>query len=171
MNNLLRRVMPILGPGADDLNADLESVMNAGKTDFADKAQPATKPDPAPRRAVVIDDNRDAADSTAMLITVLGGEVHVAYDGEAGLREVVNFHPDIVFLDLGMPGMDGFETCRRIRREVGASTFVVALTGWGQEHDRRATKAAGFDVHLTKPADPKVIESLLANPHAPPGRV
>jgi CheY-like chemotaxis protein len=115
------------------------------------------------RRAVVIDDNKDAADTTAMLVSVMGGDVRVAYDGESGVREVVAFHPDVVFLDLGMPGMDGFETCRRIRREVGDETMIVALTGWGQDQDKRETKRAGFDVHLTKPADPLVLERLLVD--------
>jgi DNA-binding response OmpR family regulator len=96
------------------------------------------------------------------LVTVLGGECRVAHNGEAGLADVREFHPDIVILDIGMPGLDGYETCRRIREEFGSSLVVVALTGWGQERDKHRAMQAGFDVHLTKPADPALLEGLLA---------
>jgi PAS domain S-box-containing protein len=119
---------------------------------------------PAPRRVVVIDDNRDAADAAAMFIEGLGSEVRVAYDGETGVGVARDFRPDLVLLDLGMEGVDGFETCRRIRAELGSDVFLVALTGWGQDHDKRATARAGFDAHLTKPADPAALERLVGGP-------
>ncbi len=118
----------------------------------------------APRRVVVIDDNRDAADAAAMFVEDLGGEVRVAYDGETGIGLARTFRPELVLLDLGMQGVDGFETCRRIRTELGSTVFLVALTGWGQDHDKQATALAGFDAHLTKPADPAALERLISGP-------
>jgi len=114
------------------------------------------------RRVVVIDDNRDAANATAMLVEELGGECRVAYDGISGVHEVLAYRPEIVLLDIGMPGLDGYETCFRIRRELGRGVIVVALTGFGQEQDRDKAVRSGFDAHLTKPADPKELTRLLS---------
>ncbi|MEZ4236948.1 MAG: PAS domain-containing protein [Myxococcota bacterium] len=125
-------------------------------------APPAVLEPDARRRVVVIDDNRDAADAVAMLVDAMGGEARVAYDGQSGVALVDAFRPDLVLLDLGMPEVDGFETCRRLRLLGRADLRVVALTGWGQEQDQAATAAAGFDAHLTKPADPAVLERLIA---------
>ena len=110
---------------------------------------------------LVIDDNLDAADTTGMLVEALGGTVAVAYDGETGIARAAAFQPHVVLLDLGMPGIDGYETCRRIRRALGSQVFIVALTGWGQEQDKDEALRAGFDAHLTKPADPAALEQLL----------
>jgi signal transduction histidine kinase/ActR/RegA family two-component response regulator len=115
------------------------------------------------RRVVVIDDNVPAASALKRLVSALGGECQMAFDGESGIACVHEFRPDVVFLDIGMPGMDGYETCRRIRQEIGSDVMVVALTGWGQERDRQEAAQAGFDVHLAKPADPLMLEQLLAN--------
>jgi CheY-like chemotaxis protein len=118
---------------------------------------------------LVVDDNADAADTLALLIETIGGKCRVAYDGESGVREVLEFQPDVVLLDIGMPGIDGYETCRRIRRERGASPLIVALTGWGQARDKERALHAGFDLHLTKPASPAALQQLLANARkAPP---
>jgi PAS domain S-box-containing protein len=122
-------------------------------------------------RVVVIDDNRDAADTLTKLVEVLGGECRTAYDGETGLREVLAHRPEVVLLDIGMPGMDGYETCRRIRLELGTESFLVAVTGFGQEHDKDRATRAGFDAHLTKPADPTALESILASVCARPATV
>jgi PAS domain S-box-containing protein len=113
------------------------------------------------RRVVVIDDNEDAANSTAMLIEALGGESRVAYRGETGVRLVLEYQPDVVLLDIGMPAMDGYETCRRLRAAMGTDLFLVAVTGFGQERDKDRATAAGFDAHLTKPADPVALAALL----------
>jgi PAS domain S-box-containing protein len=115
------------------------------------------------RRVLVVDDNTAAARAMKRLVTALGGECRVAHNGEAGLADVREFRPDIVILDIGMPGLDGYETCRRIREEFGSCLVVVALTGWGQERDKLKAMEAGFDMHLTKPADPIILEGLLAN--------
>ncbi len=116
----------------------------------------------AGRRVLVVDDNPAGTRAMQRLVTVLGGECRVAHNGEAGLVGVREFRPDIVILDIGMPGLDGYETCRRIREEFGSSLVIVALTGWGQERDKHKAMQAGFDVHLTKPADPTLLEELLA---------
>ena len=114
------------------------------------------------RRVVVIDDNHDAANTTAMLVEALGGECRVAYDGISGVHDVLAYRPEIVLLDIGMPGLDGYETCSRIRRELGHSVLVVALTGFGREQDRDKALQSGFDAHLTKPVDPKELARLLS---------
>jgi signal transduction histidine kinase/ActR/RegA family two-component response regulator len=113
-------------------------------------------------RVVVIDDNRDAATVMAMLVKTLGGQCWFAFDGESGLQEIRHYRPDVVLLDIGMAGMDGYETCRRIRRELGGDIAVVAVTGFGQDHDKEASARAGFDAHLTKPADPAALSKILA---------
>ena len=113
------------------------------------------------RRVLVIDDNPAGARAMKRLVTALGGECRVAHNGQAGLADIRESRPDIVILDIGMPGLDGYETCRRIREEFGSSLVVVALTGWGQERDKHKAMQAGFDLHLTKPADPTLLEILL----------
>jgi PAS domain S-box-containing protein len=117
----------------------------------------------APRRILVVDDNHDAADSLGMLLRVLGVESQVAHDGVSALQAVGTFRPHMVLLDLGMPGMDGYEVARRVReRTAGDGALLIALTGWGQPEDRRRTREAGFDHHLVKPVDLGALQSLLA---------
>jgi CheY-like chemotaxis protein len=120
-------------------------------------------------RVLIVDDNVDAAEMLGMQVRTLGSnEVRTALSGEVALQTAPAFRPDIVLLDLGMPEMDGFEVARRIRQEPwGKDVMLVAVTGWGQEEHRQRTRDAGFDRHLTKPADPTDIESLLAHSSAP----
>lgn len=114
-------------------------------------------------RVLVIDDNVDAADMLASLVMSLGGEARAANSGADGLQTAAEFHPDVVLLDIGMPEMDGYETCRRLRASPASqSAYIVALTGWGQPHDRERALSEGFDAHMTKPADPRLLEKLLA---------
>jgi signal transduction histidine kinase len=123
-------------------------------------------PAPAPpinRRVLVIDDNADAADLMARHIAALGGEPHTARDGQSGVDQAATVGPHVVLIDLGMPGIDGYETCRQIRERLGNSVTLVALSGWGQQQDKARAMGAGFDAHLTKPADPTVLASLLAH--------
>ena len=116
----------------------------------------------APPRILVVDDNQDSADSLGALLEMLGATVAVAHDGEAALEALDIQRPHIVFLDIGMPRMDGYEVARRIReRPGGHDTYLVALTGWGQQKDRLESEAAGFDRHMVKPADIGTLESLL----------
>jgi signal transduction histidine kinase len=113
-------------------------------------------------RVLVVDDNPDGADTLAMLLQVMGHDVDTAYDGEHAIETAERMRPDVILLDIGMPKLDGYETCRRIRERPWAkAVFVVALTGWGQEEDRRRTEAVGFDRHMIKPVDPAALTSLL----------
>lgn len=117
---------------------------------------------PLPRiRVLVIDDNQDAADVMAMLIDQLGGHSQATYDGASAIEAARTFHPQVVLLDLGMPGMNGYETCRRLRSEFGADIAIAALSGWGQEQDKARTAQAGFDAHLVKPAAPDELQRVL----------
>ncbi|HEX5648015.1 MAG TPA: PAS domain S-box protein [Steroidobacteraceae bacterium] len=118
-----------------------------------------------PRRVLVADDNRDAADSLAMLLGAMGHEVEVAYEGHAALALLREFRPDVALLDIGMPGLDGYEIARRLREQPSLrQTRLIALTGWGQMDDKARAAAAGFDLHLTKPADIGAIEAILSLP-------
>jgi CheY-like chemotaxis protein len=110
---------------------------------------------------LVVDDNPDAADSVGMLIEAMGCSVRVTYDGASGLDTLANFKAAVILLDIGMPGLDGYETCRRIREKWGTQVRVVAITGWGQESDKRSAVRAGFDAHITKPADPAKLEEII----------
>jgi len=114
------------------------------------------------RRILVVDDNQDAADAAAMLIADMGGDARVAYDGEVALAMLQEFQPEVIFLDIGMRGLDGYETCRRIRGVLGSKVLLVALTGFGQEQDKQKATRAGFDAHLTKPADEAALTGILA---------
>jgi PAS domain S-box-containing protein len=131
-----------------------------GLSDAEDRRPPAS-----PSRAVrvlIVDDNRDAADSLAALLALYGHEVRIAHDGAAAIATALSYLPNLIFLDIGMPGMDGYEVARRIRAEPTLrGTVVTALTGWGQQEDRRRTAEAGFDHHMVKPPDPKAVVSLL----------
>lgn len=113
-------------------------------------------------RVMVVDDNRDAADSLAALLQMMGADSRVAYDGRSALEILDTFHPAAVFLDLGMPDMDGYEVAHQIRSRPDArDTVLIALTGWGQEKDRRRTAEAGFNRHVAKPADLETLQSVL----------
>ncbi len=134
------------------------------------RAQPAVAQKPAvysargaaaSLRVLVADDNRDAADSLQRILKLYGHDVRVAYDGTAAVRLGEEFHPRVAILDIGMPGTNGYEVARALRTR-GAHVTLVALTGWGQEADRRRASEAGFDFHLTKPVDPSALNELLA---------
>jgi DNA-binding response OmpR family regulator len=112
-------------------------------------------------RVLVIDDNLDGADILGFLIEEHGGLVRVAYDGASGLLAAEEFEPEIVLLDIGLPDMDGYEVCRRLRAVAGRDMRIVALTGWGQDRDKQRTIDAGFDAHLTKPADPRQLAETI----------
>jgi signal transduction histidine kinase/ActR/RegA family two-component response regulator len=114
------------------------------------------------QRILVVDDNRDAADSLAMLLRLMGADVRVAYGGEDAVRGASSHCPAVMFVDIGMPDLDGYEVARRIRNDPGCTkASLVALTGWGQAEDRRRSSEAGFDHHLVKPVDLEVLEAVL----------
>jgi CheY-like chemotaxis protein len=115
-------------------------------------------------RMLVADDNRDAAESMGEMLRLLGNEVRTVHDGVQALEEAAAFRPDVILLDIGMPRMNGYETARRIRQERwGRQTILVALTGWGQEEDKRKALDAGFDKHFTKPIKLADLEQLVAS--------
>ena len=121
----------------------------------------------ATRRILVVDDNRDSADSLATLLELSGDEVRTAYDGLEGLEVAQAWRPDVVVLDIGMPQCNGYEACGHIRRQPwGAAMVLIAQTGWGQETDRVRAEESGFDAHVVKPVEPeglvRLIDSLLA---------
>ncbi|MBB3259381.1 signal transduction histidine kinase/DNA-binding response OmpR family regulator [Paraburkholderia bannensis] len=114
------------------------------------------------RNILIVDDNRDAADSLGVLLELLGAQVRIVRDGKAALAMFDSWPPDVVLLDIGMPGMDGYEVARRARAHpASAAVLLIALTGWGQDEDRRRSKEAGIDFHLVKPVDMRALHQLL----------
>jgi CheY-like chemotaxis protein len=115
-------------------------------------------------RILVVEDNRDAADSLRMLLELLGHDVRTAYSGTDGVATARQWRPDVVLCDIGLPGLDGYGVARELRlNPTTARVRLLALTGYGAEEDRRRSSEAGFDAHLVKPADPAEICKLLAS--------
>jgi len=121
------------------------------------------------RRVLVVDDNEDSAETLALALQLEGCDVETAHGGQQALELAERFRPEMVLLDIGMPGMDGYEVARAIRAQPwGADMLLVAQTGWGQEEDRRRTRQAGFDAHMTKPLDHSRLMSLMGQLPASP---
>jgi CheY-like chemotaxis protein len=115
------------------------------------------------RRVLVVDDNADAANTLAMLLSLDGHEVQAVYSARTAFDAVQAFEPDVVLLDIGLPEMDGYEVARRLREQPAfAGLRLVALTGYGQTEDKQRTRAAGFDDHLVKPVEMKALQAALA---------
>src|SRR5262249_2287602 len=115
------------------------------------------------RRILVVDDNQDAAEMLAVMLSSWGQTTRVAYDGLSALEAAAEFEPQVVLLDIGLPRLDGYETARRMRQQPwGPAALLVAVTGWGQESDLERSRQAGFDRHLVKPVAPQQLRSLLA---------
>jgi len=126
------------------------------------KAQPVAA---GRRRILVVDDNTDSAESLALLLGFWGHEVLIAHDGLSGIEKAQTFCPEIVLLDIGLPKLDGYSVAQRLRQQASlAKTVLIAMTGYGQEEDRRRTREAGFHHHLVKPVDVEELERLLAAP-------
>jgi signal transduction histidine kinase/DNA-binding response OmpR family regulator len=151
--------LPLLGVAGDEWRV-------AGEESGA--SAPATlHPPPTTRRVLVVDDNRDAAESLALLLEVAGHATRVSHDGPTALTTAAEFQPDAVLLDIGLPGMDGYEVARRLRAApTTRRALLVALTGYGQIEDQRRAREAGFDHHLVKPADLEALAALLSTPGA-----
>lgn len=114
-------------------------------------------------RILIVDDNRDSADSLAMMLKMTGNDTRRVYDGEAAVAAAVEFRPDVILLDIGLPKLNGYEACRRIREQPrGKELIIIAQTGWGQDEDRQQTHEAGFDYHLVKPVDLGALMKMLA---------
>jgi two-component system CheB/CheR fusion protein len=135
-------------------------------------AEQAQGPAPlaVPCRVLIVDDNADSAETLAMLLSHAGHRVETAADGPSALASALEIRPDVIVLDIGLPGMTGYEVAQRLRAEPSmASTFLIALTGYGRPEDAQLAQAAGFDVHLVKPVSPRVLLDLLAQRAARPG--
>jgi CheY-like chemotaxis protein len=140
------------------LPARLESSPNRA-TPETGRARNAAGPK---HRILVADDNPDSAATLSIMLEVLGNEVRVASDGVQAVQMAESFRPDAILLDIGMPRMNGYDACEKIRLQPwGAGAFIVALTGWGQDEDKNRSRAAGFDRHLVKPVEPATIEKLI----------
>jgi len=154
-----------LGTATVTISSGVINKQTAIETNTLSDAKTATKPIPMEtkqHRILVVDDNRDAANTLAMLLRVLGAEVRAVYDGPAALEAIGRECPNAVFLDIGMPGMDGYTVAMEIRRQPQfADMLLVALTGWGQDEDRQRSSEAGFDHHLIKPSDFNALKMVL----------
>jgi CheY-like chemotaxis protein len=124
----------------------------------------ARRPGALQKRVLIVDDNVDAADSLLLLLKDTGHIVTSAHDGHSALRIARSLRPDVVLLDIGLPGLDGYQVARQLRQEFGAQMVIVAVTGLGSDPDRESAIEAGFDYHLLKPVEPSFFESLLKNP-------
>ena len=114
-------------------------------------------------RLLIVDDNRDAADSLATFLKLSGNHVEIAYDGRSGIEAAERARPEVVLIDIGMPNVNGYDACRHLRSQPwGRNLLLVALTGWGRTADKSRTMEAGFDAHLVKPVDPAALLKLLA---------
>jgi CheY-like chemotaxis protein len=124
-------------------------------------AQPAPLAAMPISRILIVDDNKDLATSLARLLRLLGHEVEAVFDGPSGVEAVRKFRPRVVLLDIGLPDFDGYQVARALRQE-GFKDMIIAVSGYGQEEDRRRSHEAGMDHHLTKPLDVRAIEGLLS---------
>ena len=152
------------GPGhGSEFTIRLPRLAVAAAEPGAEPALEAREGPPGPaRRVLVVDDQPDSTDSLALFLRLRGHQVHTASDGPGALEEFARCQPEVVFLDLGLPGMSGYDVARRLRAMPEARDVrLVAVTGYGTEADREQTRAAGFDVHLAKPVDPHAVEALL----------
>ena len=126
-------------------------------------ASPPREDHSSKMRVLIVEDNRDSAKSMAMLVRLLGYKAIVAFDGPTALAEFEADPADVVLLDIGLPRMDGFEVARRLRTHaVHKLPFIIAITGYGQDEDRRRSQEVGIDLHLLKPADPEELERMLS---------
>jgi CheY-like chemotaxis protein len=145
--------LPALEPGTAAADSSLEPA----------RTTPGTR-----RRVLIVDDNPDAAEALRRILVLLGHEVHQSSDGATAIDIVRDLEPDVVFMDIGMPGMNGLEAARHIRRlTLARQPHICALTGWGQEADRERSQSAGIDRHLVKPIDRHTLQSVLAQMSVP----
>jgi PAS domain S-box-containing protein len=135
-----------------------------GKTDIASAGPIAAQKPISARRILIVDDNRDSAESLAMLLEITGNKTYQAHDGVEAVEAVEKYRPEVVLLDIGLPKLSGYEVCRHVREQTwGKDIVVIALTGWGQDEDRRKSQEAGFDGHLVKPVDYDKLMALLSS--------
>jgi CheY-like chemotaxis protein len=131
--------------------------------------EPQRSTTPTRCRLLIVDDNVDSAESLAELLSLAGHDIRTAHDGMSALREAESQLPDVILLDIGLPRMDGYEVARRMRQNQALETVtLIAMTGYGQDDDRRRSQEAGFNYHLVKPVDPNEIRRLLVAKPTPP---
>jgi PAS domain S-box-containing protein len=156
---------------SDGLGHGSEFVVHLPVVSAAAETRLAPAPPAGPRqkrRVLVVDDNEDGAESLALLLQLEGHETHVAHDGQQGVEAAERLRPDVVLLDIGLPVVNGYEACRKIRSQPwGADMVLLAVTGWGQHEDRQRSQEAGFTAHLVKPVDPAALLKLLDSRPAP----
>ena len=144
----------------------LPRAVGAETQQAAPKAQEPASGKPATsgsRRILIVDDNVDAAETLSMMLEILGQQTHKAHDGNAAIQAAADYQPDVIFMDIGLPGISGHEAASRIRKDLGMTgVYMVALSGYGTEEDRRKSLYAGFDTHLVKPLDPSLLPGILA---------
>ena len=129
-----------------------------------DAAPASVSTTPRRFRILVVDDNHDSALSLAMMLSIMGHETRTAHDGESAVEAAGIFLPEVILLDIGLPKLNGYEVAQRIReRPWGASMFLIAVTGWGQDEDRQRSSEVGLNVHMVKPVEPSELEKLLAS--------
>jgi len=151
------------GPGrGSEFVVRLPVDVEASRPQAADKQEePAASK--SSLRILIVDDNKDGADSLAMVLKMMGNDARTAYDGKEGVELAGEFRPEVVLFDIGMPKLNGYEACRLIRKEPwGRKVIVIAVTGWGQDDDRQRSHDAGFDHHMVKPVDPQALMKMLA---------
>ena len=156
------------GPSTDDLEPELWHFASMDGRRSVAIGEPIAAPKPSAvqamsrRRILVVDDNRDLAESLAMILRLWGHDVAVAYDGAEAMAAAMARPPEVVFLDIGLPHIDGFEVAQRMRANPRLrQARIVAITGYGRDEDQRRSREAGIDLHLTKPVDPIVLKPLL----------
>jgi signal transduction histidine kinase/CheY-like chemotaxis protein len=152
------------GPGTgSEFVVRLPTMLPPARGQQADDGDGARAGGPCRHRILVVDDNRDGADSLALMLGIMGHDTRTAYDGLEAVAAAGEFRPAVVLLDLGLPRLNGYEACRRIRALPGGEGVVlIAQTGWGQDDDKARSKEAGFNFHIVKPVDPSALEKLLA---------
>jgi signal transduction histidine kinase len=168
---LVKRLVEMHGgtvePRSNGIGSGSEFIVRLPIVGPAASSQPVEKNGPAAvktsLRILIVDDNRDSADSLSLMLKMVGNTTRTAYDGEEAVISASEFGPDVILLDIGLPKLSGYEACRRIRQAArGAEIIIIAQTGWGQEGDRQRSRDVSFDYHLVKPVDPNILMELLA---------
>ena len=153
------------GPGK---GSEFTVRLPAARAAVSEQSEPAPKPEPLAKRSarvLVVDDNEDLARGLARLLEIHGHQVQIAYDGPAGLEKAKEWHPEFVLLDIGLPGMDGYQVAGLLRNDPDTKqAVIIAVSGYGQEEDRTRSRDAGFDHHLVKPISSGELLKVLGNP-------
>ncbi len=147
---------PVTAYPDPSLSAQASAAHSTGQKDHS-------KPGYTPRRILIVDDNQDASDILVLMLSRLGHIARAEYDGRAAIKTAAEFHPEVILLDIGLPGLNGYEVARYLRAQPdGHRVVLIAATGWGQDEDKKRAHDAGFNFHMTKPLEPEALRKLLA---------